>query len=124
MAGRLRVSYSTTMKDSTFRSDCNIDCCDNGSQGHNEDGIQRDPDFVEDRFRVDRKKLEHMLQGKLTAAASCELQPEYAVNLSAQLTADLTVSVYGLPQTVLQTSTQIACLNYHPNSLSEVVNKQ
>ncbi|XP_064605068.1 protein bicaudal C homolog 1-B-like isoform X2 [Liolophura sinensis] len=62
MAGRLRVSYSTTMKDSTFRSDCNIDCCDNGSQGHNEDGIQRDPDFVEDRFRVDRKKLEHMLQ--------------------------------------------------------------
>lgn len=25
---------------------------------------ERDPDFIEERFRVDRRKLEHMLQGK------------------------------------------------------------
>ena len=36
---------------------------DENSSLHNEEEKPSDPDYVEERFRVDRRKLEHMIQG-------------------------------------------------------------
>ena len=57
---------SGMMKDTTnFIIENVVDNFDSASQGSRED-IEHDPRFLEDRFRVDRKKLEQMLQlGKL-----------------------------------------------------------
>ena len=33
------------------------------SEHDEDDGKERDPDYIEDRFRVDRRKLELMIQG-------------------------------------------------------------
>ena len=38
---------------------------DQSTQGDYEDQVERDPNYVEDRFRVDRRKLEQMLQGEM-----------------------------------------------------------
>ena len=40
------------------------DLDDQSIQGDCEDQVERNPNYVEDRFRVDRRKLEQMLQGK------------------------------------------------------------
>ena len=41
------------------------DLDDQSIQGDFEDQVERDPNYVEDRFRVDRRKLEQMLQGEM-----------------------------------------------------------
>ena len=41
------------------------DLDDQPIQGDFEDQVERDPNYVEDRFRVDRRKLEQMLQGEM-----------------------------------------------------------
>ena len=41
------------------------DLDDQSIQGDYEDQVERDPNYVEDRFRVDRRKLEQMLQGEM-----------------------------------------------------------
>ena len=41
------------------------DLDDQSNQGDCEDQVERDPNYVEDRFRVDRRKLEQMLQGEI-----------------------------------------------------------
>ena len=41
------------------------DLDDQSIQGDCEDQVERDPNYVEDRFRVDRRKLEQMLQGEI-----------------------------------------------------------
>lgn len=53
---------STRMRESLFLGDNGVDCVETESQGSRDENIERDPGFVEDRFRVDRKKLEQMLQ--------------------------------------------------------------
>ena len=51
------------MKDSASLSETGSDKGDN-SQGNREDVFENNSGYVEERFRVDRKKLEQMLQGK------------------------------------------------------------
>ena len=51
------------MKDSASLSETGSDKGDN-SQGNKEDVFENNSGYVEERFRVDRKKLEQMLQGK------------------------------------------------------------
>ena len=51
------------MKDSASFSETGSDIGDNIPQGKKDDDCEIDNGFVEDRFRVDRKKLEQMLQG-------------------------------------------------------------
>lgn len=53
---------SARMRENLFLSDSALECIETESQGSRDDNIERDPNFVEDRFRVDRKKLEQMLQ--------------------------------------------------------------
>ncbi|CAL1537407.1 unnamed protein product [Lymnaea stagnalis] len=53
---------STRMRENLFNGDNGMDSIETESQGSREDIMERDPGFVEDRFRVDRKKLEQMLQ--------------------------------------------------------------
>ena len=50
-------------KDSASFSETGSDIGDNIPQGKKDDDCEIDNGFVEDRFRVDRKKLEQMLQG-------------------------------------------------------------
>ncbi|XP_041364910.1 protein bicaudal C homolog 1-B-like [Gigantopelta aegis] len=50
------------MRDSPYIHDSNVDFCDTSSVGSRDEHVDRDPAFVEDRFRIDRKKLEQMLQ--------------------------------------------------------------
>lgn len=52
------------MKDSASLSETGSDKGDN-SQGNKEDVFENDSGYVEERFRVDRKKLEQMLQGNI-----------------------------------------------------------
>lgn len=63
---------SREMKDSASLSETGSDKGDN-SQGIKEDVFENDSGYVEERFRVDRKKLEQMLQGKLV----CWLVPNF-----------------------------------------------
>ncbi|XP_067673320.1 protein bicaudal C homolog 1-B-like [Haliotis asinina] len=58
----VRSSMMHVMRDPPYINDSNLDFCDTASVGSRDDQADRDPDFVEDRFRVDRKKLEQMLQ--------------------------------------------------------------
>ncbi|KAI8794619.1 protein bicaudal c 1, partial [Biomphalaria glabrata] len=53
---------SIRMKETLFNGDNGMDSVETESQGSRDDIIERDPGFIEDRFRVDRKKLEQMLQ--------------------------------------------------------------
>ena len=54
---------SVRMRENLFISDNGVDNIETGSQGSRDENItDRDPGFIEDRFRVDRKKLEQMLQ--------------------------------------------------------------
>ncbi|XP_012936522.1 protein bicaudal C homolog 1-A [Aplysia californica] len=53
---------SARMRENLFIGDNGVDSIDTASQGSRDEIIDRDPGFVEDRFRVDRKKLEQMLQ--------------------------------------------------------------
>lgn len=64
MAAGLSVR-SVMMRDAHFIPESNGDICDTASQGSKDEVIEYPSDFVEDRFRVDRKKLEQMLQGKV-----------------------------------------------------------
>lgn len=51
------------MRDTTnFISENGVDNFDTASQGSRDDCVEHDAGFMEDRFRVDRKKLEQMLQ--------------------------------------------------------------
>ena len=51
------------MRDKTnFIIENGVDNFDTASQGSREDCVEYDSGFLEDRFRVDRKKLEEMLQ--------------------------------------------------------------
>ena len=59
----VRSSMMHVIRDPSYINDSNLDFCDTASVGSRDDHADRDPDFVEDRFRVDRKKLEQMLQG-------------------------------------------------------------
>ncbi|XP_059175856.1 protein bicaudal C homolog 1-B-like isoform X2 [Physella acuta] len=53
---------STRMRENLFHGDNVMDNIETGSQGSRDEISDRDPGFIEDRFRVDRKKLEQMLQ--------------------------------------------------------------
>ena len=53
------------MKDSASFCETGSDFGDNISQDKKDDVCENDSGFVEDRFRVDRKKLEQMLQGTI-----------------------------------------------------------
>lgn len=53
---------STRMRENLFAGDNGMDNIETSSQGSRDEIFERDPGFVEDRFRVDRKKLEQMLQ--------------------------------------------------------------
>ena len=53
---------SMRMRDNLFLGDNGADNVETASQESREDIIDKDPGFIEDRFRVDRKKLEQMLQ--------------------------------------------------------------
>lgn len=51
------------MRDTTnFITENGVDNFDTASQGSRDDCVEHDAGFMEDRFRVDRKKLEQMLQ--------------------------------------------------------------
>lgn len=62
MAEGYGVRTVCIMRDSNFISDNGLDDFDTASQGSRDECVERDPGFVEDRFRVDRRKLEQMLQ--------------------------------------------------------------
>ena len=54
---------TTTMRDTTnFITENGVDNFDTASQGSKDECVEFDNGFTEDRFRVDRKKLEQMLQ--------------------------------------------------------------
>ncbi|GFO47694.1 protein bicaudal c homolog 1, partial [Plakobranchus ocellatus] len=53
---------SARMRENLFIGDNGTDSLETESQGSRDEIIERDPGCVEDRFRVDRKKLEQMLQ--------------------------------------------------------------
>ena len=55
------------MKDSASFSETGSEFGDNIPQDKRDDVFENDSGFVEDRFRVDRKKLEQMLQGGFPA---------------------------------------------------------
>ena len=55
---------AVSMKELIAHCDYNDGDGDSTTQGDYDDPLERDPDLVEERFRVDRKKLEAMLQGK------------------------------------------------------------
>lgn len=61
------------MKDSATFSETGSDKGDN-SQGNKEDVFENDSGYVEERFRVDRKKLEQMLQGNTRALSISQTQ--------------------------------------------------
>ena len=69
---------SDNMKDSRSTNESPTDLCDESNQ---EIKDELEPGFVEERFRVDRKKLEQMLQGKLlklhTSGKSTRHSEEY-----------------------------------------------
>lgn len=52
---------SDNMKESRSVNDSPTDICDENNQ---EIKDELEPGFIEERFRVDRKKLEQMLQGR------------------------------------------------------------
>lgn len=52
----------TRMRENLFIGDNGVDSIETSSQGSKDETIERDSGYVEDRFRVDRKKLEQMLQ--------------------------------------------------------------
>ncbi|KAL8616900.1 Protein bicaudal C 1 [Nucella lapillus] len=64
MADCFGVQSALMMKDKTnfIIDNGGVDNFDTASQGSKDDCVELDPRFVEDRFRVDRKKLEQMLQ--------------------------------------------------------------
>lgn len=48
-----------------MRTSTDPESCDEETElAENDVYEERDPDFIEERFRVDRRKLENMLQGK------------------------------------------------------------
>ena len=49
------------------------DDADSISQETSEPQVELDPDHVEERFRVDRRKLEQMLQGKKKLVCTSEV---------------------------------------------------
>lgn len=51
-----------TMRETLYKSENGVDDFDTASQESRDESVEREPGFVEDRFRVDRKKLEQMLQ--------------------------------------------------------------
>ena len=53
---------SARMRENLFIGENGTDSLETESQGSRDEIIERDPGCVEDRFRVDRKKLEQMLQ--------------------------------------------------------------
>jgi len=60
------------MKDSHSLSESPTELCDDCSQGTKD---ELEPGYIEDRFRVDRKKLEQMLQGNV-GQVYCRILPE------------------------------------------------
>ena len=56
-------SYVGRMRDYPESSDFIADNDNQSNHGDPEDIQDRDPDYMEERFRVDRRKLEQMLQG-------------------------------------------------------------
>ena len=64
------ASTSEKMRQLSSSTDIHGDLDDQSIQGDCEDQVERDPNYVEDRFRVDRRKLEQMLQGKITTNMS------------------------------------------------------
>lgn len=64
MADRLSVpARPMNMRDSNNLSESPTELCDDCLQGSKD---ELEPGYIEDRFRVDRKKLEQMLQGKFS----------------------------------------------------------
>ena len=51
------------MKDISNSTDLVTDTNERLSQEDNEEEKERDPNYYEERFRVDRRKLEQMIQG-------------------------------------------------------------
>lgn len=48
-----------------MRPSTDPESCDEETDTTENDSFEeRNPDFIDERFRVDRRKLEHMLQGK------------------------------------------------------------
>ena len=63
MEGTSLVS-GETMRDYTESQGANSD---ENCSIHNDEEKPHDPDYLEERFRVDRRKLEHMIQGGFAA---------------------------------------------------------
>ncbi len=53
------------MRQNTISSDTQGDISDQDTQDINEDETILDPNHTEERFRVDRRKLEQLIQGTL-----------------------------------------------------------
>lgn len=80
-------SRLANMKEAHYEADhIAADLFDTVSVESNDEHIERDPRFVQDRFRVDRKKLEQMLQSKLSDCVQKRLS----------LKSDCWFDVYGL----------------------------
>ena len=52
-----------SMKDISLTADLQTETFERLSQDDNEEEKERDPNYHEERFRVDRRKLEQMIQG-------------------------------------------------------------
>jgi hypothetical protein len=86
------------MKDSRSTNESPTDLCDESNQ---EIKDELEPGFVEERFRVDRKKLEQMLQGKLlklhTSGKSTRHSEEYIfIFFSCCRTADESLTTFSV----------------------------
>ena len=57
--------HAEMMREFSSSSGLTLEDDDQSTQGDYGDIAERDPNFIEERFRVDRKKLEQMLQGKI-----------------------------------------------------------
>lgn len=62
MADSYGVQTCTMRDTANYVSENGVDTYDTASQGSREECVELDSGFAEDRFRVDRKKLEQMLK--------------------------------------------------------------
>ncbi|CAH1793905.1 unnamed protein product [Owenia fusiformis] len=111
---------SDNMKDLSSPSDANVETASLQSGGSNEETIELDPDMIEERFRVDRRKLEQMLlledgEGetaeefflKVMEDSNVQITWPSKLKIGAKSKKDPHIKVMGRPEDVNQAKEQV-----------------
>ncbi|KAK3759574.1 hypothetical protein RRG08_009760 [Elysia crispata] len=91
---------SARMRENLFIGENGTDSLETESQGSRDEIIERDPGCVEDRFRVDRKKLEQMLQLVIYALQRGHCSQPGVVSIICKVVEMDSVLPHGLPYLV------------------------